>query len=80
MPRRPLLTAQQVKVLRRIARGWTALEVALDLFISEDTVKTHLRRIYKKLGAMNAPQAVAIAYTRGIFTRDELHKSLKETE
>lgn len=56
----------------------SAEEIGRELFISENTVKTHLKRIYKRLGAVNAAHAVALAYTHGAFWKGELYKTLEK--
>lgn len=73
MPDTDLLSKREIEVLRYIARGHSNADTGGYLFISEDTVKTHLKRIYRKLGAINAPHAVALAYTCRIFLPDELN-------
>ena len=49
-----------------VANGATTKEVARDLGISPHTVKTHLERIFEKLGANDRAQAVAIAIRTGL--------------
>ena len=60
------LTAREIDVLRRIADGNRNRDIAELLFISEETVKVHIRHIMEKLGASDRTQAVAIAVRRGI--------------
>jgi DNA-binding NarL/FixJ family response regulator len=60
------LTAREIDVLRRIAGGNRNRDIAELLFISEETVKVHIRHIMEKLGASDRTQAVAIAVRRGI--------------
>src|SRR5271170_1793351 len=55
------LTAREIDVLRHIAGGNRNRDIAERLFISEDTVKGHIRHIMEKLGASDRTQAVAIA-------------------
>jgi LuxR family transcriptional regulator, maltose regulon positive regulatory protein len=50
-----------VEVLRRLASGASNTEMAQALVVSTNTVRTHLRHIYDKLGASNRTQAVARA-------------------
>ena len=52
---------REVQVLERLSLGNTNKEIAQALAISEETVKTHLRRLYEKLGVSDRAQAVAIA-------------------
>jgi len=50
-PRRPLLTERELQVLHGMADGKSNAEIGRDLFVSEDTVKTHARRLFRKLHA-----------------------------
>lgn len=58
------LSAREQQVLTLLARGHTNDEIARELFISVETVKSHARRIYSALGARNGRHAVYLA-TRG---------------
>ncbi|HXF58178.1 MAG TPA: response regulator transcription factor [Actinomycetota bacterium] len=60
------LSPRESQVLQKIAYGATTKEVAHDLGISPHTVKTHLERIFEKLGANDRAQAVAIALRKGL--------------
>jgi DNA-binding NarL/FixJ family response regulator len=62
------LSAREVDVLRHVAEGNRNRKIADRLFISEETVKVHLRHIMGKLGANDRTQAVAIGFRRGIIT------------
>jgi len=61
------LTARELDVLQHAANGNRNREIAEKLFISEDTVKVHIKHIMEKLGATDRTQAVAVALRRGIF-------------
>lgn len=61
------LTAREIEVLRHIAGGNRNRDIAEKLFISEETVKVHIKHIMDKLGASDRTQAVAIALRRGII-------------
>ena len=61
------LTAREIEVLSQIAGGNRNRDIAEQLFISEDTVKVHVKHIMEKLGASDRTQAVAIAVRRGII-------------
>jgi DNA-binding NarL/FixJ family response regulator len=61
------LTAREIDVLRHIAGGNRNRDIAERLFISEETVKVHIKHIMEKLGASDRTQAVAIAVRRGII-------------
>jgi DNA-binding NarL/FixJ family response regulator len=61
------LTTREIDVLRLIAAGNRNRDIAERLFISEETVKVHVKHIMEKLGATDRTQAVAIAVRRGII-------------
>ena len=61
------LTAREIEVLQQIAGGNRNRDIAEKLFISEETVKVHIKHIMDKLGASDRTQAVAIAVRRGII-------------
>src|SRR5580700_7622666 len=61
------LTTREVDVLRRVAGGNRNRDIAELLFISEETVKVHIKHIMEKLGAKDRTQAIAIAARRGII-------------
>lgn len=54
-------TERERRVLRLVAAGWSNQAIADHLVIAESTVKTHLRRVYSKLGAANRAHAIALA-------------------
>jgi DNA-binding NarL/FixJ family response regulator len=60
------LTNRELEVLRQLVAGHRNREIAEVLFISEETVKVHLKHVMEKLGAKDRTQAVAIAVRRGI--------------
>jgi DNA-binding NarL/FixJ family response regulator len=55
------LTVREQEILRLLARGLTNKEIAAATHLATDTVKTHLRNIYRKLGVRNRSQAVSVA-------------------
>jgi DNA-binding NarL/FixJ family response regulator len=61
------LTDREVDVLKQVANGNRNRDIAEQLFISEETVKVHIKHIMEKLGASDRTQAVAIAVRRGII-------------
>ncbi|HEX6731188.1 MAG TPA: response regulator transcription factor [Pyrinomonadaceae bacterium] len=61
------LTPREVEVLRRLAGGNRNKDIGDQLFISEETVKVHIKHIMEKLGASDRTQAVAIGVRRGII-------------
>jgi DNA-binding NarL/FixJ family response regulator len=65
-PRPTPLSKREREILQKVADGATTRQVASELGISPHTVKTHLERIFEKLGASDRAQAVAIAIRTGI--------------
>jgi DNA-binding NarL/FixJ family response regulator len=61
------LTAREVEVLQQVAGGNRNRDIGQRLFISEETVKVHVKHIMDKLGAKDRTQAIAIAVRRGII-------------
>ena len=62
-----VLTEREIEVLREVADGNRNRDIAKRLFISEETVKVHIKHIMEKLGATDRTQAVAIGLRRGII-------------
>jgi LuxR family maltose regulon positive regulatory protein len=63
-----LLTQSETRVLRYLPTHMGAPEIAAELFVSANTVKTHLRHLYRKLGAHSRPEAVQRARAIGLLT------------
>ncbi|MGI8695992.1 MAG: response regulator transcription factor [Mycobacteriales bacterium] len=63
----PTLTERELQVLRGISEGKTNVEIGRSLFLSEDTVKTHARRLFRKLGVHHRAEAVARALRDGLI-------------
>ena len=63
----PPLSRREIEVLERIAAGNRNIDIAATLFISEETVKGHIKHIMEKLGANDRTEAVAIGVRRGII-------------
>jgi DNA-binding NarL/FixJ family response regulator len=61
------LTRREVEVLQRVGGGNRNRDIAEQLFISEETVKVHIKHIMDKLGAKDRTEAIAIAVRRGII-------------
>ncbi|MGB2628509.1 MAG: response regulator transcription factor [Candidatus Acidiferrum sp.] len=61
------LTSREIEVLKQIAEGNRNRDIGEKLFITEETVKVHIKNIMGKLGANDRTQAVAIAIRRGII-------------
>jgi DNA-binding NarL/FixJ family response regulator len=62
----PVLSEREVEVIRLVAQGLTNRAIATSLFLTEATVKTHLVRLYRKLGADNRAGAVSEAVRQGL--------------
>jgi len=59
------LSNRELQVLRLLGRGQSNKVIARELFLSENTIETHLRRIYEKLGTHNRTEAAALAREAG---------------
>jgi DNA-binding NarL/FixJ family response regulator len=64
------LSRRQSDVLRLLTDGLSNQRIAEQLVVGEETVKTHLRHIYRKLGVKDRTQAVALALRQGLFAFD----------
>ena len=67
------LSARERLVLAQVQRGLTVAAIAAELYISPNTVKTHLRRLYSKLGVSTRDEAIRAARALGLdqeITRD----------
>jgi len=62
------LTEREIEVLQYISGGNRNKDIAAKLFITEDTVKVHMKHIMEKLGASDRTQAMTIAVRRGFIT------------
>jgi len=60
------LTARELDVVKMLAAGKSNKEIALRLSITETTVKSHLRKIFTKLGVLSRTEAVTVASRRGL--------------
>jgi DNA-binding NarL/FixJ family response regulator len=60
------LTEREVEVLRLIAHGRSNKAIAAHLFVSEPTIKTHINRLFRKLGVRDRIHAIVLAYESGL--------------
>lgn len=60
------LTEREMQVLRGMSEGKSNGQIGRDLYLSEDTIKTHARRLFRKLGVRDRAQAVALGFRRGL--------------
>jgi DNA-binding NarL/FixJ family response regulator len=65
------LTRREREVLTAMANGHTNSQIATDMFLSEATVKTHVHRIFLKLGITDRAQAVSVAFRSGLVRAGE---------
>ncbi len=66
--RKPTLTGRELEVLQLVARGMTSREIGHDLYISENTVKNHIRNILDKLGLHSRNEAVLYAVREDLIS------------
>lgn len=63
----PALTPREAEVLEGMARGKSNAQIGRELYLSEDTIKTHARRLFRKMGAADRAQAVALGFRWGLL-------------
>ena len=61
------LSTREIEVLQRVATGKSNKEIGAELFISEGTVKTHVKSIFTKLDVVSRTEAIATATRRGLI-------------
>jgi DNA-binding NarL/FixJ family response regulator len=62
----PQLTERERQVLHGMAQGQSNAEIGRELYLSEDTIKTHARRLFRKMGVNDRAQAVASGFRSGL--------------
>ena len=62
------LTERELQVLTGMSQGKSNSQIGRDLYLSEDTIKTHARRLFRKLGVNDRAQAVALGFRRGLVS------------
>lgn len=70
-PARPVLTPRESEVLQLLADGLSVGAIGRRLYLSESTVKTHITKIYDKLGARNRASAVMAAIKQGLVRAEK---------
>jgi DNA-binding NarL/FixJ family response regulator len=61
------LSAREMQVLTGMSQGKSNAQIGRELYLSEDTIKTHARRLFRKLGAKDRAEAVATGFRRGMM-------------
>ena len=69
-PTGPRLSPREMEVLTRLSQGLSVAQIAGALYISESTTKTHISKIYEKLGATNRAQALMTALRLGLIKQE----------
>jgi DNA-binding NarL/FixJ family response regulator len=69
-PAGPQLTQRESEVLSLLARGFSVSAIARSIFVSDSTAKTHISKIYEKLGASNRADAIMKAVRSGLLAED----------
>jgi DNA-binding CsgD family transcriptional regulator len=64
------VTPRELEVLALIADGYSTREIATKLWITDETVRTHVRRLLERLGARTRAHAVSIAYRERLWDDD----------
>jgi DNA-binding NarL/FixJ family response regulator len=75
----PILTSRESQVFMRLVDGDSVARVARQLFMSESTVKTHISRVYEKLGAHNRASAIVSAIRHGLVTHKSVDRRLHQS-
>jgi DNA-binding NarL/FixJ family response regulator len=65
-PDAPVLTEREMQVLQGMAAGKSNAQIGRELYLSEDTIKTHARRLFRKMSVNDRAQAVAIGFRQGL--------------
>ena len=68
VPTASVLTERELQVLTGMSQGKSNGQIGRDLYLSEDTIKTHARRLFRKLGVNDRAQAVALGFRRGLVS------------
>jgi len=70
------LTDREIQVLRGAANGLSNAQIGVLLFLAENTVKSHMQRASRKLGATGRAHAVALALQQGVLTLRDIRPTL----
>jgi DNA-binding CsgD family transcriptional regulator len=75
----PVFSRREIEVLEALAKGWSNKEMAAALFVSENTIKTHLSSLFAKLEVNRRTQAVGKAQLLGIISKNIRQTGEKQT-
>ena len=64
------LTAREKEIVSLVAKGLSNKEISEKLYVSELTVKTHLKNIFKKLNVSSRTQAILVAINKGLISEN----------
>lgn len=67
-----IMTPRRIEILVLAANGNTNADIARKLWLSEETIKTHMRKIHEVLGARDRSNAVALGIIRGFVRPDQI--------
>jgi DNA-binding CsgD family transcriptional regulator len=76
----PRITPREREVLELVADGRSTAEIAQALWITEDTVRTHIKRMMVRLGARTRAHAVAVAFREGLWEDSSRNGQRRATE
>jgi len=66
------ITSREREILKLISQGYSTKEIALKLFVSEETVKSHRRHLFSKFSARNSPHLVQKANSIGLLDGNQM--------
>lgn len=65
------LTPAELSTLDLLSRGLSNAKIAKRLFVAEDTIKSRVRQVFKKLGVVDRAQAVRVGFETGLLSADD---------
>jgi Response regulator containing a CheY-like receiver domain and an HTH DNA-binding domain len=71
---------REMQILRALAEGRTNRTIAMDLHVSENTVKFHLKALFRRMGVRNRAEAVAKAARTGLLDASQLSTATRRGE